>query len=279
VSLAVDPNRTGLNTYQVQLSDAAGQTVAADRVQLTFRYRDDETVGPSTLVLQPGSEPGTFAGQGPYLTLQGNWRIEVEVRRPDADDTTTFFDIRPAGAGAAYVRRGGTWDNPAPGLTWNEFGGFIILIAGFGFALWGSRLSRFGRPFGWASNGMTMACFGIGALLLFGVHRDTRDTANLTNPIFPDQNSIATGRTIYSENCAACHGQRGIPPRGLELNPYPLDLTVHVPQHTDGAIFQFIHDGLPGTAMRAWGEGDGALSDEQIWHLVNFLRTLGTVDQ
>jgi mono/diheme cytochrome c family protein len=116
-------------------------------------------------------------------------------------------------------------------------------------------------------------------LLLFGVHRDATSGDDLANPIFSDQNSIETGRTIYQENCAACHGPRGIPPTGLDLNPYPLDLTVHVPQHTDGSIFQFIHDGLPGTGMRAWGEGDGALSDEQIWHVVNFLRTLGTVQE
>ncbi len=279
VALAIDPNRTGLNTYSVRLADTAGEPVAADRVQLTFRYRDDQTVGPSTLALQATPEAGTYSGQGPYLTLEGNWRVEVGIRRPDADDATTFFDVRPAGAGAANVRRGGAWDNPAPGLTWNELGGFVILTAGLGFAIWGGRLGRFGRGFGWAGNGMTMACFGIGALLLFGVHRDESDTANLSNPIFPDQNSIATGRQLYEENCASCHGQRGIPPRGLDLNPYPLDLTVHVPQHTDGEVFGFIHNGLPGTAMRAWGEGDGALTDEQIWHVVNFLQTLGTVDQ
>jgi copper transport protein len=279
IALGIDPNRTGLNTYQVRLTDSAGQLVAADRVQLTFRYRDDQTVGPASLTLQPGSETGTYVGQGPYLTLEGNWSVGVEVRRPDADDVTTFFDVRPAGAGTANLRRGGSWDNPAPGLTWNEFGGFILLIGGLGFAIFGRDLGRLGRPAGWAGNGMTMACFGLGALLLFGVHEDSTDTTGLTNPIFQDQNSIATGRTIYQENCAACHGPRGIPPEGLELNPYPLDLTVHVPQHTDGDIFGFIHDGLPGTAMRAWGEGDDALTDEQIWHVVNFLRTLGTVDE
>jgi hypothetical protein len=31
--------------------------------------------------------------------------------------------------------------------------------------------------------------------------------------------------------------------------------------------------------MRAWGSGDGALTEEQIWHLVNFLRTFTPVDK
>ncbi|HNM77482.1 MAG TPA: hypothetical protein PKI89_03905, partial [Tepidiformaceae bacterium] len=69
------------------------------------------------------------------------------------------------------------------------------------------------------------------------------------------------------------------PPKGLDLNPYPLDLTVHAPQHADGALFNFISKGVPGTAMRAWGSGDGKLTEEQIWHLVNFLRTLTPVER
>jgi mono/diheme cytochrome c family protein len=252
--------------------------VSADRVRLTFRYRDDQTVGPSNLVLTQGSEPGTFVGQGPFLTLEGRWRVEVEVRRPNVDDVVLGFEVRPAGSSVGLVRRGGGWDNPAPGLSWNEFGGFIVLIAGLGFAIWGKQLGQFGRSFAVGTNALTIAFFGVGALLLFGVHKDATPASLLDNPFPLDQNSIDQGRTIYEQNCVSCHGLRGIPPKGLDLNPYPLDLTVHVPQHSDGDLFTFIHDGIPGSAMRAWGE-EGALTEEQIWHVVNFLRTLGTVDQ
>ncbi|WBL36151.1 cytochrome c [Tepidiforma flava] len=68
-----------------------------------------------------------------------------------------------------------------------------------------------------------------------------------------------------------------MPPPGLDLNPYPLDLTVHVPQHPDGQLFRFIADGIPGTAMPAWKEQ--GLTDEEIWHLVNYLRTLAPATQ
>ncbi|MBK7328756.1 MAG: cytochrome c [Dehalococcoidia bacterium] len=81
------------------------------------------------------------------------------------------------------------------------------------------------------------------------------------------------------QNCVSCHGQTGVPPKGLDLNPYPLDLTVHVPQHPDGQLFKFIDEGVAGTQMRAWGEGAGRLSEEQMWHLVNFLRTLTPVER
>jgi mono/diheme cytochrome c family protein len=108
-------------------------------------------------------------------------------------------------------------------------------------------------------------------------HEETGDS--LVNPIYPDANSITTGQRLFEQNCAECHGRNGVPPPGLDLNPYPLDLTVHVPQHADSQIFRFIDGGVPGTAMRAWGEGEGALTEEQIWHLVNFLRTLTPVDR
>ncbi len=277
IALNVDPNRTGVNTYTVEVLRDGTPAADTDSVRLTFRYLEDETVGPARLNLDgsPGAE--SFSGQGPYLTLEGNWRVEVEVRRTDADDLRAFFDVRPAGAAVNTVRRGGAWDNPAPGLDWNQFGGLVLFIAGLGFALFKGYLWRFGKVGGWTGNSATAVFFGMGALLMFGIHSHDEVGANLRNPIFPDQNSISIGRQIYQQNCATCHGPNGVPPGGLDLKPYPLDLTVHVPQHPDGELFRFISEGIPGTAMPAWSEQ--GLTDEEIWHTVNFLRTLGAVDQ
>lgn len=280
VGLKVDPNRTGLNTYQVTLADAGGQPVTADRVRLTFRYQDDQTVGPSTLILSPAGA-GITSGQGPYLTLEGNWRIEVEIRRPNVDDAVGFFDVRPAGTAVNNAGRGSGWDNPAPGLSVNQYTGFAVMLVGLGFALWGGRLRSLSRWVGRAATGMTVSGFAIGILLLFGVHTHELNPAvsQLKNPIVPDQNSIATGRELFLQNCSSCHGVKGVPPQGLDLNPYPFDLTVHVPLHPDGQLFTFISQGIPGTAMRAWATGDGSLTTDQIWHIVNFIRTLTPVDK
>jgi copper transport protein len=280
VKLSVDPNRTGINTYRVSLTGANAAPVDADRVRLTFRYLDDQNVGPSTLTLSP-TDGGVSSGQGPYLTIEGNWRVEAEIRRPNVDDLKGFFDVRPAGSAVNTAGRGGVWDNPAPGLSANQFGGFAVLLVGLGFAFWGARIGKLHRYAGWGANGVTITGFGLGVLLLFGVHAHPEDSASqaLSNPIFPDQNSIATGRALFGQNCAACHGLNGVPPKGLDLNPYPLDLTVHVPAHPDGQLFSFVSNGIPGSAMRAWASGDGKLSTEQIWHLVNFLRTLTPVDK
>lgn len=278
IGVAVDPNQTGLNTYRVTLSDGAGAPVTAERVRLTFRYQEDASIGASTLVLS-SQEPGAYVGQGPFMTLEGRWRLETEVRRTDVDDVVGFFDVRPAGIAVSAANTAGMWGKPAPGLTWNEFGGLALVIAGFGFALSRTPVRKLGREFGWVANGMTMAGFSFGVLLLFGVHAHEPVGELPANPVYPDSNSITQGRTLFSQNCASCHGLSGVPPKGLDLNPYPLDLSVHVPQHPDGQIYRFIADGVPGTAMEAWAQGKNRLTEEQVWHLVNFLRTLSPVDR
>lgn len=276
VVLRVTPNRTGLNTFEVTLTEGGSPAADADRVRLAFRYLEDATVGTSTLDLSPGYSPGAYLAQGPYLPLEGQWRVEVTIRRQGANDVVAPFDVRPAGLPLNYLRRGGAWANPAPGLSWNEFGGFALLLAGAGFALWRKPLHRLGRSGGMGANAAMVAGFGAGILLLFGVHRHEPAGGIPTNPVFPDQNSISAGRRLFEANCAACHGANGVPPKGLDLNPYPLDLTVHVPQHPDGQVFRFISLGIPGTAMRAWSKDAPALSDDEIWHIVNYLRTAFT---
>ncbi len=276
IRLNVDPNQTGLNTYRVELQDESGQLVNAERVQLTFRYQEDATVGPGSLTLTRGAE-GLYIGQGPFMTLEGRWRIEVEIRRANVDDVVAFYDVRPAGLPVAAATTGNAWSRPTPGLTWNQFGGMVFVLTGLGFALARAPLKGLGKEAGWAANGMTMLGFSVGVLLFFGVHAHVPAGDLPTNPIFPDANSIAQGRTLYEANCLSCHGRTGVPPEGLNLNPYPLDLTVHVPQHVDGEIYGFIANGIPGTAMISWRQA--GLSEEEIWHLVNYLRTLAPVER
>jgi mono/diheme cytochrome c family protein len=89
-------------------------------------------------------------------------------------------------------------------------------------------------------------------------------------PISPE--SIDVGQAVYMQTCAACHGEsgRGDGPQAPGLPTQPADLAIHVPLHTDGDLFRIINDGIPGTAMPAHA---GILTEEQMWHLVNFLRT------
>jgi mono/diheme cytochrome c family protein len=98
----------------------------------------------------------------------------------------------------------------------------------------------------------------------------------MTNPLPATPDSLATGKLLYEENCLACHGPegKGDGPAGLALRPPPADLTVHTAPgvHPDGQLFEWITNGYPGSAMPAFGK---QLSEEQRWHLVNYIRTLG----
>jgi mono/diheme cytochrome c family protein len=96
--------------------------------------------------------------------------------------------------------------------------------------------------------------------------------ARKKNPLTADAQTIAEGKDLYVQNCAACHGKRG---RGdgiaaANLNRRPGDLTsAEVARQTDGALFWKIGEGhspMPGFSQ--------LVSEAGRWHLVCYLRTL-----
>jgi mono/diheme cytochrome c family protein len=96
--------------------------------------------------------------------------------------------------------------------------------------------------------------------------------AVIPNPVPVSSASIARGQELYQQNCTMCHGLggRGDGPLARTLNPRPADLRVHVSQHSEGQLWLWISDGVPGSAMPAFR---GTFSDEDRWNLVNFLES------
>lgn len=82
-----------------------------------------------------------------------------------------------------------------------------------------------------------------------------------------------SGREIYVNTCIRCHGIDGKGALGIQLVPSPADISSHAVQNRlDGTLFKRIHEGKPNTAMGAWKH---ALSDEEIWDVLAYVRTLG----
>ena len=96
------------------------------------------------------------------------------------------------------------------------------------------------------------------------------------NPVASTQASITAGAAAYKKYCAFCHGVAGkgdgpLAPKGTA----PADLTDAKWDRggTDGEIHAVIMEGAgPKFDMKGF---KGKIPDQDVWHIVNFLRSLG----
>jgi mono/diheme cytochrome c family protein len=95
--------------------------------------------------------------------------------------------------------------------------------------------------------------------------------AGKTNPLGAD--AATEGAKVFKVNCETCHGPQGHGdgPAGQALDPKPKNLPELAAQAGDDYLFWRVSEGKPGTSMVAW---KGILTDEQIWQVVAFIRTL-----
>lgn len=81
-----------------------------------------------------------------------------------------------------------------------------------------------------------------------------------------DESSLSSGKTIYIDNCKACHGQLGEGGVGPNLTD---DYWLHGGSIKD--IFKSIKYGIPAKGMKAW---QAELSPSQIRQVSSFIKTL-----
>lgn len=119
-------------------------------------------------------------------------------------------------------------------------------------------------------------CIVLGALVA-DPSGATNPATGLRNAVPCGEASTKTGQAIYAKYCAFCHGAEA---KGdgavLTGNVRPPNLTDDRWSHgsTDGEIFTIIRDGAgASSAMKPFS---AKLPDKDIWHLVNYLRSLGS---
>ncbi len=125
---------------------------------------------------------------------------------------------------------------------------------------------------------LALALAGAAAWLAFR-YRDTgpwvvpEAAKAIANPVPATSAGMIAGASLYSDNCARCHGDRGDGdgPDAKMYRPPPAALSSAMRSNhmSDGEIFWKITEGrrpMPGFKKD--------LTDEQRWQLVNFLRTL-----
>jgi len=100
---------------------------------------------------------------------------------------------------------------------------------------------------------------------------------SLRNPLPPDPSILSEGRFLYQAHCAACHGNGGLgdgpAAAGLSTPPANLRWTLSRPMASDGYLMWAISEGGGAfrTPMPAFKD---ALSDNDRWKIIRFLRTL-----
>jgi mono/diheme cytochrome c family protein len=86
------------------------------------------------------------------------------------------------------------------------------------------------------------------------------------------ERDVVSGQVIYSTICIRCHGIDGKGNGQMKFTPPVADLTSPAVQgKLDARLFKSVHDGKPNTAMGAWRE---ALTDDEIWDALAYIRTL-----
>jgi mono/diheme cytochrome c family protein len=99
--------------------------------------------------------------------------------------------------------------------------------------------------------------------------------AKIKDPVKATAESIEAGKTAYNKYCKFCHNDGGTGNGALApKDSHPPNLIDAQWDHgsTDGEIFTNIKDGIPDSKMKAMKE---KMKDEDIWNVVNYLRSLG----
>ncbi len=93
----------------------------------------------------------------------------------------------------------------------------------------------------------------------------------MKNPVAAGEASNKAGLALYTKNCASCHGKTGLGDgvKARALKTFPGDFSKEAYQkQTDGEHFyktKVGRDEMP--------KYEGKLSDDDIWNMVNYMRT------
>src|SRR5215471_7648508 len=95
------------------------------------------------------------------------------------------------------------------------------------------------------------------------------------SPVDKDKKaSVDSGGTLYGQDCGMCHGSdgRGQTQLGRWMYPRAADLTsADVQSYSDQELFWIVQNGIRLTGMPGFGKVE---SEEHIWNLVDYVRTL-----
>ena len=263
VQVSVSPAAVGINTVTIDIASTRGPLPDETQVLLRLTPPSELLQGTREIALTRENTASRqylrYSRTSSDFGVAGEWSMEVVIRQPNMPDwqARTPLSISQIPATAAL---------PAPAPRFHGLVGALGLLAlhlTLPLLVIGFRDRR--REFVYVS--------AVAVLLAIPTLALTR--VELRNPIPATADSIARGRQLYASHCARCHGEYGLGngPDAFKLN-WPLEnmnLQAHLHEHSDEQVFWWIKEGKAGTPMPAFGR---ILTDEEIWHLINYIRTL-----
>lgn len=284
----------GRQTYQAAVSDPVSGEPVGDlqRVFMRFLPPDGSGLTEQRVPLEPTDRPGLFEATGAYTPVEGEWGLEVTLRRAGVPDAAVDFKLPvslpppperlpPADTGIgvpvplAYLWR---FIPPSP-YEWLP----ALSLFGLAGVLWvaapAGRSRADGRARRLAALRTATVALGVAAVLVtgsqalvFAANAGADAVLPSENPVPATADSIAAGERAFGATCASCHGVdgRGDGPAAEGLAVRPADLPTHVPFHDDAELFAFATRGISGTPMPGFAI---ELTAEDRWNLVNYLRS------
>lgn len=259
VMVEIVPGRVGINQLLITLTNRQGQPITnASEVNFTLTYRGQEIPPLSGRAI--ANDNGQYQFNNLNLSLNGVWEMALTIRRPDAFDGQSSF---------RFMALNQTALDPTPPreLGMMLWGGELLLLGMLflGVAAWRGR----SQPAWKWLPGLVGVIAGIVLLIIPPIGQESLTI----NPIAADAASLETGRVLFEQKCATCHGPAGLGdgPLAPSLNPAPANLQTHVPLHNDQQLYLFIVGGFPNSAMMGFAD---QLNSREIWHLVNYLKSL-----
>jgi mono/diheme cytochrome c family protein len=219
--------------------------------------------------------PGAYSFPALRLGVHGPWEIAVKVRRAGMEDQQAIFQVDTSTAAVPPPRAvpdHWVWPRLTP-AGWALLA--LAIVVGVGGAI-SLRFIAGLEPLAAALVLVMVALIGAG-FTVSAVRQMIPVTASthVANPVAPEDDSLRRGATLYRAYCLACHGAQG---SGVETadpahrHGSAADLTDWPSRsQRDGDLYHAISYGVPGTAMPAYDE---ALTEQERWDLVNYLRSL-----
>jgi len=267
LEMAIVPGSLGLNSMNLNLTDLTGNSIQnAENVIIKSTYLNED-VGDTTLYAYL-TDSATYETEPLMLNLEGIWQFEVLIQKSSGLDSRFAFRENIGSSNPQFGELDVFVGRILFGLTILVLGILLLVLS----IIYGGWHDKYGRIY------LIIGVIGVSIGLVISIYSRTIELNNqATNPMLPDSISIQIGKNIYRENCVACHGLTGIGngPLYETLRPIPEkdanNLLVHVPLHPDNELFTIIKYGKDGTSMYPH---ESILSDEEIWHLVNYIKTL-----